>query len=147
MPLPGTEVAHRDDYALRLGLLSADQESRDPPLISLMASIALINKLRITCCNWTSSPRIVGRLSANSVRAETSFFAISPWVNSMTSKIVSLMSNRSFRGGAFLTRARIRSMTAAARTPLSTIKPQRLLNLLEISAVERGANTRRHWRR
>ena len=43
-------------------------------------------------------------------------------VSSMTSRIASLMSNRSCRGGAFLMRARIRPMTSLARLPSLTIR-------------------------
>src|SRR5262249_18410524 len=50
------------------------------------------------------------------------FFAISFRVNPMTSKTASLISNLSVRGGAFLTRARIRSTTSLAWTPLFTMK-------------------------
>src|ERR1700752_337587 len=43
------------------------------------------------------------------------FFTTSVWVSSITSRIAALISKRSFCGGAFLMRARIRSTTSLAR--------------------------------
>ena len=52
------------------------------------------------------------------------FFANSPRVSSITSRIPALMSKHSFRGGAFLMSPRIRSMMSPARSASPTIQPK-----------------------
>ena len=58
--------------------------------------------MRVTCVNWTRSPRIAGRPSASSASIEAPLSSISRRLNAMTSRITSLISNLSFRGGTFL---------------------------------------------
>src|SRR6267378_3309482 len=59
-----------------------------------------------------------GKPSASCVRTETPLCTTSPRVRAMTSRIASLISRPSFRGGAFLMRARIRSTTEPAQSGL-----------------------------
>ncbi len=95
--------------------------SRRPSLTPLIASIALMIKLSSTCCSWTRSPGIDGKSLESRVSNETPPFSAWPRVRATTSRIVSLMSNRVFRGGTFLTRARIRLITSPARLASLTI--------------------------
>ena len=64
-----------------------------------------------------------GKPSASCVCTETPFFTTSPRVRAMTSRIAPLISKASFRGGAFLIRPRIRSMTSMVRLPCWTVAP------------------------
>ena len=76
--------------------------SRGASFIPLIASMALMVKLRITCCSCTRSPSIGGKPSASCVRTETPFFIASPCVRATTSRTASLIATVSFRGRCFL---------------------------------------------
>jgi len=84
--------------------------------------MALTIKFSITCCSWTRSPWTRGKPSANCVRTDTQLFAASARVRAITSRMASSIATASFRAGAFLTSARIRSTTSPARFPASTIR-------------------------
>src|SRR5712671_1258954 len=45
--------------------------SRGRSLTDCMASMPFITRLMIICCNWTRSPRIMGRAGAKSVRTDS----------------------------------------------------------------------------
>src|SRR5262249_69926 len=109
-----TRILHRDEHALRAGFSPPDQQFSQSLAHATHRSIPLINKLRITCCSCTRSPSIAGSVSASSVRTETRFLSLSPRLHAIASNSVSLLSNRSCRGGAFLSSARLRLMSSIA---------------------------------
>src|SRR5882757_8462455 len=48
-------------------------KSRGRSVTDCMASMPFITRLIITWCNWTRSPRILGKVGANSVRTDTRY--------------------------------------------------------------------------
>ena len=48
---PRARIADRDEHAVRVGLAVLISNSRDLSATSLMASMAFMIRLRITCCN------------------------------------------------------------------------------------------------
>jgi hypothetical protein len=96
--------------------------SRDPST-PLIASTALMIKFSSTCCSWTRSPRMGGRSCASWSCNATRFLSSSLRARAVASRIVSLMSNGSRRGGTLLMRERIRPITSSARRPSLMIRP------------------------
>src|SRR5262249_36926407 len=95
--------------------------SLGPSPVPLMDSMALMIKLRITCCNWIRSPRMSGTSFDSCVCSDTRMFCAWLRAKAMTSRIASLISSQSLRGGAFLASARIRPIISPARWPSLTM--------------------------
>ena len=110
-------IGHTDQELLRIVPLRFDQQLSRPSLTELMASMPFIIRLRITCCNWTRSPRTDGRLTAKSVRSETRRRRASFCARAIVSWMTSLISNRSLFVAVRFKRARILAMTSLARLP------------------------------
>ena len=106
--------------------------SRGPSLVPLMASMALMSRLRITCCSSTRSPKTSGKSSPRSVCTATPFLTASLWVSSTTSRIAPLVSTHSLPRGAPLMSARTRPMTSPARLPSLTMRTSAFLRLDKI---------------
>ena len=70
---PGPESLNATSTVSASALLVLIDNFRDPSPTSLIASMAFMTKLRITCCNWTRSPKMSGsrfgqpRLGQNAV--------------------------------------------------------------------------------
>ena len=60
---PRARISHCDQHALRVIFPEPTCSSRGPSPTPLIASMALMIRLRITCCNWIRSPRMSGRSS------------------------------------------------------------------------------------
>ena len=84
-----------------------------------IASIPFITRLIITCCSWTRSPRIMGRVGANSLRNDTLWLLSSRCTSVMTSLTTLLRSSDTFSMSVFFASARTRRITSLARLPSS----------------------------
>jgi len=103
-------------------LLVLIKHSRVSAPTSLIASIAFMIRFRITCCNWTLSPRMCGSPSDGCIFTKTLFSDIAARVNLTTPKIASFTSKLSFCAGAVLEKSRIRFAMSAARLPSLTTR-------------------------
>ena len=79
--------------------------------------MAFMIKFRITCCNWTLSPKMCGSPSDSRIFNKTLCSDVARRVSVIISKIASLISKSSFRAGAFLEKSRIRLTISAVRLP------------------------------
>ena len=84
--------------------------------------MAFMIRFRITCCNWTLSPKMCGSPSDSCIVTKTPCSDIAARVSLIISKIASLISSSPFRAGAFLEKSRIRLTISAARLPSLMIR-------------------------
>ena len=83
-----------------------------------MASTPFIIRFRITCCNWTGSPRTGARFSEQSISIETSCRHSSLRISARTLQIAPLMSNSVISGAVFLASARMLRMISLVQQPV-----------------------------
>src|SRR5262245_54912484 len=117
-----TRIPHRDEHSFRVGFRSADEQIPRPFAACAHCLHSVDQQIENHLLQLYSIALNSWQRLRSCVRTEMPFFDISFRVNPMTSKTASLISNLSVRGGAFLTRARIRSTTSLAWTPLFTMK-------------------------
>src|SRR6266851_3606999 len=91
--------------------------SRGRSVTDCMASMPFITKLIITCCNWTRSARVMGRVGANSIRNDTRWLNNSRCTSAMISLTTSLTSSGTFSMSVLFASARTRRITSLARLP------------------------------
>ncbi len=63
---PDAAIRHTYQHLLCLVLTRSDHQFARPTVTDCIDSMPFITRLMITCCSWTRSPRIRGRVGANS---------------------------------------------------------------------------------
>ena len=106
-----------------------------------MASRPLSTRFSTTCCSWTRSPRTLGRSAASSRLIDTLRMIASLLTSHATSLTISLRSSGTNSRSPFLSRARSRWITSAARLSSATMS----LRISRIFSRFTASAARRRW--